>query len=367
MKVKRQINRLITLRMALFTSFIELKFIPYLLKTGYCLTMKTLFSDDPINGLQEEILLEIADDREIAQSRLEKITLENLYNSIEDPSLPHSYAGCSAQLAIGFAELHGLRYAQEDRIAFGTLPEFEKLTHQQRLLILEQTIQHLNHVANDNGMETVGSTLCAAILCENHIYTANVGDSTAYLAVLDQKGQMSQFKRLNETLHHPTEPAELLRLQKAGKEQFIRYDRLMNLALSRAVGDTALETYGLIHTPDLSHHEVHLPPNGKAWVIIACDGLTETPGDSDTLDIATLIQENQEKNAQEIAKILTHHAFASGSTDNISALVTSIDPSLKMAKYVAVFDGHGGAECAELLRTLFHPFLKNTLQQEIKA
>src|SRR5579883_488267 len=251
--------------------------------------MRDAILKESLDGLQEDLLLELAYEREIIYPQEYKTTLEGFYNRLADPSIPHSYAGFSPHLAIGFAELHGLRYAQEDRIAFGAIAGFEKLSESKRSLALQQTIATLADIAAQSGMDHIGSTLCATVLFNNHIYTANVGDSAAYLVVLDQENYISQFKRLNIALHHPTEPAETTRLQLEGKDQFIRFDRLKNLAVSRAIGDTALVPYGLSHTADTYHDQVRLPPNGKAFVIVACDGLTE-PLQNTEMDIALLLQ-----------------------------------------------------------------------------
>jgi len=330
--------------------------------------MKKEQAAQPFDGLTEEMTIELAKDRIIRQPVLTKTTLATLYDNFDDPYEPHSYAGLSSITQIGFAELHGQRKAMEDRIAFGTQPAFLQLSENQRCTALFNTIAKLEQVMDSHYLERTGSTLCAAVICGKDIYTASVGDSAAYLVALTNEDEAGQCRRLNVHLHHPHEPSEEKRLEKAGKAMFSRHHRLMGLAVSRAMGDTMMEEFGLIHDPDIYHDEINLPQKGKAFLIVACDGLTE--GDCltanpqpESTSIFELVQKNSRCDPQKMASVLAHEAIKKGSSDNVSVIVTLLDHTQVSVKYMAVFDGHGGTACAELLRKHFHTLFSNTIQQ----
>ena len=325
----------------------------------------------PLNGLKEEIIIEIAENRIIQNPVIRHTTLEKLYDDFNASTKIHSYAGHTAACRIGFAELHGRREYQEDRIVFGFVPDFKVLSKSQKLSVLNQTIMKLTAIIASHEMPRTGSTLCLIVTDENYIYTVNVGDSTAYLAVLNADDESIQFKRLNQHLHQPTEPLERMRLEEAGKQGFIHYKRLMGLALSRSMGDTDLEPFGLIHTPDIYTDEIIMPEKGKAFALIACDGLTEGNCLAEHKEIGIesieqLMEANAKNSLEDIASILTHEAFDKGSTDNISVLITNIENRMTPPKYMAVFDGHGGVACADLLRKNFHTVFVDEINHALK-
>ena len=96
--------------------------------------------------------------------------------------------------------------AMEDAIAYGETKGFSQLSHTQRLDALKQTVADVQ--ANEGDAERIGSTMIAVAIVKSadnqwHIYTVSLGDSLAYVSIFDQKGKVTEFRRLNTLLHNP--------------------------------------------------------------------------------------------------------------------------------------------------------------------
>ncbi len=254
-------------------------------------------------------------------------------------------------------QLWGKRFKQEDRICIGRFNNFNKLNESQRKHVLLNTIKKLQEQITKKDL-VGGSTLCGAILTGNKIYTANVGDSLAYLAILDHQGQMFKFYRLNRILHTPTQEKEARRIP----DENIYSGRLAGrLALSRAIGDNDFEQYGLLHEPDEIYvDEYKIPTKGHGFVIVASDGLTEGECLTEEL-LINLIQDTYLESTEVIASKLAVEAYLNGSTDNISVLIAPLHSTSTGAEYAAVFDGHGGDDVSEYLYQKFDDILKNEI------
>lgn len=319
------------------------------------------------DGLNEPIKISTTENEDISNPIVEvETSLNKLYNNIQDTSQTLSYSGYSPSTNIGFAELFGRRSKAEDRIAFGVIAHFEALTEEQRIAVLKNTVTKLAQLAELNGMSHTGSTLCMTVTCGNKIYTANVGDSTAFLMTLDKDGQ-SKCKRLNTVLHNPSDPSEKKRLESTDKTKFVKNNRILGLLLSRSIGDTILKDYGVISDADVYVDSVNIPEDGTGIIIVACDGLTErdclvlSKAEGEALgriSIQSLIEESYPNNPEQIARSLGNQAYDTNSGDNISVLITKVDLA-NIAKYMVIFDGHGGVACADLLRKNMHTMLIN--------
>lgn len=272
---------------------------------------------------------------------------------------------------IGLVELWGHRETQEDSYALGQIKaaDFTALSSDTIKKIHADTVAFLSEwiLLSDITLreymgknESIsGSTQCSVLIAKNKIYTTSLGDSAAYLCCLDQNANVSEFRRLNTLLHNPSSAEEALRITQQSKNSTnnaIINNRLNGqLAVSRSYGDAYFERYGLSHEPDVYIDDVVIPEGGKAFVVVACDGLTECYARTERpvlseSDIAELINMNQYENVSNIAKVLAERAKARGSMDNISVAVTQIDPQAVDAKYIAIFDGHGGDQVSAFLQ-----------------
>lgn len=274
------------------------------------------------------------------------------------PRATFDFQGELKDANIAFVEYWGKRQKQEDDVAIGVFEDFASidLTRQDFTFITSRTVNCLQNMVTQLGLHDGGSTLCNVLLWGNQIVTTNVGDSAAYLCVLNSAGKVEQFERLNE-LHHPNTPSENGRIKK--EKNYVAGDRLIALssttpaqflAMSRSIGDNKFEGSGLSHEPESTF--VELPENAQAIVVVACDGLTE-PEDMTLDKIAGIIAANHAEPHVVIAKELAVNAIKAGSHDNVTVLVTDVKPTARDVKYMAVFDGHFGAQVSELLSDFF--------------
>lgn len=317
------------------------------------------------NGLHETIVITSSQNQCLAQPfQQTQATLNQFYDLHTNPKETLSFTGYSPSANIGFAEIIGRREKAEDRVVFGIMAEFEHLPEVLRILVLQNTVARLANLAQVYDMRRSGSTLCLTVRCQNKIYTVNVGDSTAHLFLFSNGN--SSCERLNTVLHHPNEPSEKKRLSKNPNAQVIN-NRLFysgtyynkHLALSRAIGDTDMHSVGLIPFQDIYIRT--LAPNEEAILILGCDGLTEKDClvtdnmemiAKGKMSIQTLVEESRHNTSQQIAASLCNQAYDLNSHDNISTVVEKIDINASTT-YMAVFDGHGGVECADLMRRNF--------------
>jgi len=149
-----------------------------------------------------------------------------------------------------------------------------------------------------------GSTANIALIIDNHIWIANLGDSRAILSTPETAIQLSEDAK-------PDNPRYLRSILKRGG--FVFQSRIRgDLAIGRAFGDHRLQgTYGccIPHAPKIT--KTPIPPN--ASLLIACDGIWDV---ATTSEVSHLIQQNPPNPpAAIIAKAYNAH-----SRDNLSAL-----------------------------------------------
>ena len=161
-----------------------------------------------------------------------------------------------------------------------------------------------------------GSTAVVALIQNNQLYNAHVGDSRA---VLSQNGRAVPLT--ND--HKPDRPDEKDRIEDAGG--FVGGDPARvcgSLAVSRAFGDLALRDAGVIATPETTH--VTLTPQDE-FLLLACDGVFEE--DMTNQQAIDFVRESlahytgDPQAVQKAAQELIEEAYNRGSRDNISALV----------------------------------------------
>lgn len=287
-------------------------------------------------------------------------------------------------------------FYQEDRFCIDQMPglvnrELLKGPKQKNLFIknvLQETVKALQEECGQE--QKIGSTGLIAVQYENQVVAANVGDCSLYHCHVDDNKKLT-LTRLNQW-HNPTLPSESKRLKKLGV-QIQKGGRLLpnGINLSRTIGDRATENFGLIHEPEF--HTYELKPNGKNFIILASDGLT----DYITIDttIMTLYEETEEytltndegtskpKNSiyrgekalnialqwfieqtpdydeyaiaefliavTELGRVIPVAPYNRPLPcyDNNTVIVKKIDTKDKCPSVMAVFDGHGGSKVAE--------------------
>lgn len=198
--------------------------------------------------------------------------------------------------------------------------------------VIKLSCQHLE-------VKNVGSTFVAVACHKNHLITAWVGDSSAFLIAKNEK---------DETVCHPltwphslTDEREKERLEKF--KAFIKKDingslRLGGqLAMSRAIGNGQLVPLGLSCLPSMSIMQI---PGGytNPRVLIRSDG-------ADYLDLEMIAEVLKNlKPADDPADAIRAKAYSfRGNTDNMTVMIMPAE----QGNVGFLRDGHGGTLVAE--------------------
>lgn len=281
-----------------------------------------------------------------------------------------NYQGFQPSTQIGIVELWGRRNEQEDRIAAGELLGFDELTEVERLTALEKAVVNLQDIITQLNLGHQGSTFCSTVLLNNQVYTTNLGDGTAFLCIIDSQAEVS-LELLN-TRHNPDEPSEFERL-KRNKIRIINNRLAGSLAVSRALGDQSYEQFGLTHIPEINRKQIEIPKEGRAFIINACDGLTESDPNYYSKRITLLkeiIRDNYKKTPNEIATSLALAVLDADVSedypnlkvgDNISVMVVPVDVKNNIAIYMLVCDGHGGDAVADAATQLYEAVITHQI------
>lgn len=179
--------------------------------------------------------------------------------------------------------------------------------------------------------DDMGSTCTLCYIGKNKtnriIFTANIGDSHAYLVSNKKATRLTQE-------HKCDNQEELVRLKELNT--IIINNRLFGqLALTRAFCDRKMKPFGLIATPSVASYVVkEKPPHFDSYLkdstveydmflVIASDGIWDVVKEEDLMKILTSA-ENSDKSTKELTKILMNFAIENKSTDNISVIVVKL-------------------------------------------
>ncbi|XP_044976371.1 probable protein phosphatase 2C 7 isoform X2 [Hordeum vulgare subsp. vulgare] len=152
-----------------------------------------------------------------------------------------------------------------------------------------------------------GSTASTAILIDNHLYVANVGDSRAVISKAGKAIALSDD-------HKPDRSDERERIENAGGVvTFSGTWRVGGvLAMSRAFGDRLLKRF-VVAEPEIQEQEID---DELEYLILASDGLWDVVSNEHAVAFV-----KGEVCPEAAARKLTEIAFARGSTDNITCIV----------------------------------------------
>lgn len=164
----------------------------------------------------------------------------------------------------------------------------------------------------ENWAYSQGSTAVSALIYNNTIYVANVGDSRAVLCSNGKAVELSSDHKPNRVDEHN----RIINL--GGEVVWHGCWRVQGvLALSRAMGDKKLAPY-VIAEPEIVTHTI-INKNDE-FLILACDGVWDVLTNQEAVEIVKR-ELNLTKNPETAAKILVQKAYDSGSADNISAMI----------------------------------------------
>ncbi|HEV8383465.1 MAG TPA: protein phosphatase 2C domain-containing protein [Candidatus Acidoferrales bacterium] len=149
----------------------------------------------------------------------------------------------------------------------------------------------------DMKLKGMGTTLTAALLEEDHMYVAQVGDSRAYLL---RDSQLTKLTK-DQTL--------LASLEEQGK--------LPKGGLGKAWKNMLLQAVGAQENLQVAMSETDL--HSGDWLLLCSDGLH---GPVPAADIEAILKENV--SPSEKAKLLTQKANDNGGPDNVSVVVCEV-------------------------------------------
>lgn len=190
-------------------------------------------------------------------------------------------------------------------------------------------------VSRHSELNFVGSTAVAVVLHENPggfrtLISANVGDSRA---ILSRNGKAVELTKD----HKPTAEGERKRILQAGGRIFLDdtgVHRVMNLSLSRAIGDGFSKP---IVSPEPDIRRFRVEEGGDEFILLASDGLWDVMNSQDAVNFVSarlaeamvgtelLSKEERAKKMavarQSMADIIVQEAMRCGSADNTSVVM----------------------------------------------
>ena len=169
-----------------------------------------------------------------------------------------------------------------------------------------------------------GCTACVVLLVGKRLYTANLGDAEAVLAMQKPKEKVVKPLPLS-TKHNPTDEAEKKRIEEAGGQ--VVCGRINGiLAISRSFGDM---DYKYPYNKSMKDFVSPIPalqmtPIGKSnpYLLITCDGLYEKMNYDDIIEVShQAIEAHKKKDFDAVAKDIVQESLKRGSTDNHTCIV----------------------------------------------
>lgn len=181
---------------------------------------------------------------------------------------------------------------------------------------LKQSLSKLHKVISKDLLLDSGSTVAVAVVIDNNVYCANLGDARITLA---RKNGLAL--RLTHD-HKGSDMRERKRIRNLGGYVSEKGRVMGDVAVARAIGDSIYAPYVSTDPFDSSEQEKDDPfllYQGD-FLIIACDGLWDEVSD---LEAASFVQRYLQNGGERVtaAAALRDYAFCLGSRDNISVIL----------------------------------------------
>ncbi|KAJ7965378.1 Protein phosphatase 2C [Quillaja saponaria] len=177
-------------------------------------------------------------------------------------------------------------------------------------LAISETYQQTDADFLDSERDTFrddGSTASTAVLVDNHLYVANVGDSRTIISRAGKAIPLSED-------HKPNRSDERKRIESAGGVVMWAGTWRVGgvLAMSRAFGNRMLKQF-VVAEPEIQEQEID---DEFELLVLASDGLWDVVPNDDAVSLA-----RTEEEPEAAARKLTEAAFTRGSADNITCIV----------------------------------------------
>lgn len=159
-----------------------------------------------------------------------------------------------------------------------------------------------------------GSTATVAMILDNKLWTANVGDSRT---VLNNNGTVEQLSYDAK----PEDPRIRRKIENRGGQVIVNGIPRVNgdLGVGTAIGDLRLN--GAVSARPTITCKPLADIQAGSHLILACDGIYDV---ARTVDIVNAAHANRNLSAGRLAEKIVYSAFQSRSTDNLSAMVVKI-------------------------------------------
>lgn len=198
----------------------------------------------------------------------------------------------------------------EDELALHNLPS----SHQERIDLLEKAAQDahakvLKMMVEDPSQDGMASTLSAAWILENHLYTAQIGDSRVYQL---RKGRLTQITE-------DQSPVAKLKRKGTITEEEARAHPFKNI-IDQVIGGSHVELY-----PDCQMHELVEGDH----ILLCSDGLSDSLDDA---SIEYIFKKNVSKSPQHAIDALLNKALNTAGRDNISIIIIRKGPAPNLFK-----------------------------------
>lgn len=237
--------------------------------------------------------------------RGKRVTMEDFYD------IKTLKIGGQSICLFGIFDGHGGSRAAEylKEHLFDNLVKHPKFLTDAKLAISE-TYQQTDAAFLDSEKDTFrddGSTASTAVLIDNHLYVANVGDSRTIISKAGKAIALSED-------HKPNRSDERKRIENAGGVVMWAGTWRVGgvLAMSRAFGNRMLKQF-VVAEPEIQDQKID---EQIELLILASDGLWDVVQNDDAVSLA-----HTEEEPEAAARKLTEAAFSRGSADNITCIV----------------------------------------------
>lgn len=261
---------------------------------------------------------------------LKCVTMEFLMDMLAPKLLSLQLNTCTRTLCSSFQKVDG-EAANKDKEIKRCVTDAYKKTDEEFLLEASKA----SPVWKD------GSTAVTALVMDDVLYVANLGDSRALLCRCGENGETSVVSLSKD--HSPSQYEERMRIQKAGGT--VREGRVLGvLEVSRSIGDGRFKRCGVSCIPDVMR--CTLTDNDR-YLLLACDGLWKGFSvDSALKFINNILEtENSEETSQktenntglediqldpvsarfqDACNKIASEAIRNGSSDNVTVMLVSI-------------------------------------------
>ncbi len=161
---------------------------------------------------------------------------------------------------------------------------------------------------------TDGTTATVALILDNYLYAANVGDSRTILDNAGTPMQLTEDAKPNDARYRKGIE------HRGGRVLQCDVPRVNGiLAVARSIGDH------LLHGAISARPKITVTPRREiragSHLILCCDGITDVARSVDLVNAAHM---HRDLSPGDLARNFTYSAYHSGSTDNLSAMVVSL-------------------------------------------